>query len=282
MAYWGEAMTYNHPLWRQQDREHANTVLAKLTDPAPTPREQGYLDALRILYGEGDKVSRDFAYSEAMRQTLPGVPRGLGGQELLRPVHPGHDAGGARLQRLYAGCRGRRRSLCDQPPASGRRPLPDPLLRRSSACTSRIACRPGLRRDRPGRVPRPAHDLAHLCGSRSVGRFGRFEYPVVRSLQGTSRAQGARSGRSQLPRVPLAAVLVSTTRPMGQGPGDAEADARIRPGEWFDAGSGILRLHARQLARGDRRYWHPTVARCREHRPSLRPPQIFLPPGIGP
>lgn len=77
MAYWGEAMTYNHPLWRQQDREHANTVLAKLTDPSPTPREQGYLDALRILYGEGDKVSRDFAYSEAMRSLSLTYPEDL-------------------------------------------------------------------------------------------------------------------------------------------------------------------------------------------------------------
>jgi tetratricopeptide (TPR) repeat protein len=30
MAYWGEAMTYNHSLWQEQDYEAATTVLAKL------------------------------------------------------------------------------------------------------------------------------------------------------------------------------------------------------------------------------------------------------------
>lgn len=30
MAYWGEAMTYNHSLWQQQNYEAAATVLAKL------------------------------------------------------------------------------------------------------------------------------------------------------------------------------------------------------------------------------------------------------------
>lgn len=66
MAYWGEAMTHNHPLWRRQDRAAARAVLERLPAGAPSRREQGYLDALRILYGDGDKVSRDFAYSEAM------------------------------------------------------------------------------------------------------------------------------------------------------------------------------------------------------------------------
>ena len=68
MARWGEAMTYNHPLWRWQDREGALAVLEKIPGQTLTAREQGYLDALDILYGDGDKVSRDFAYSEAMRQ----------------------------------------------------------------------------------------------------------------------------------------------------------------------------------------------------------------------
>src|SRR5512144_625145 len=28
MAYWGEAMTYNHPLWMQRDRDAATKALA--------------------------------------------------------------------------------------------------------------------------------------------------------------------------------------------------------------------------------------------------------------
>ncbi|QIK95709.1 hypothetical protein G7076_03810 [Sphingomonas sp. HDW15A] len=35
MAYWGEAMTYNHPLWAFQDADSARAVLARLgPDPA--------------------------------------------------------------------------------------------------------------------------------------------------------------------------------------------------------------------------------------------------------
>ncbi len=53
MAYWGEAMTFNHPIWMQQDLEAARAALSNL---APTPaerraqaktdREKGYLDAV--------------------------------------------------------------------------------------------------------------------------------------------------------------------------------------------------------------------------------------------
>ena len=49
MAYWGEAMTHNHPVWFQQDREAAQAVLAKLGKKpearlakAPTEREKDY------------------------------------------------------------------------------------------------------------------------------------------------------------------------------------------------------------------------------------------------
>jgi len=77
MAYWGEAMTYNHPLWRQQEKEAALAALDRIPDQDLTEREQGYLDALAILYGEGDKVSRDFAYSDAMRQLSERYPDDL-------------------------------------------------------------------------------------------------------------------------------------------------------------------------------------------------------------
>ncbi len=32
MAFWGEAMTYNHPIWMQQDRDAAMQALAKIPD----------------------------------------------------------------------------------------------------------------------------------------------------------------------------------------------------------------------------------------------------------
>jgi tetratricopeptide (TPR) repeat protein len=73
MAYWGEALTYNHPLWRYQDRDAALKVLTAL-GPTPearraraaTPREQGYLATLDALYGEGPKADRDRAYAAAL------------------------------------------------------------------------------------------------------------------------------------------------------------------------------------------------------------------------
>ena len=75
MAYWGEAMTCNHPLWMERDAEAARKVLQRLapTAPerlakAPTRREKMYLEAVETLYGEGDKAERDRAYAEAMRR----------------------------------------------------------------------------------------------------------------------------------------------------------------------------------------------------------------------
>ena len=50
MAYWGEAMTYTHPVWNQQDRDSALAALGRLAATrelrlarAATPRERGYL-----------------------------------------------------------------------------------------------------------------------------------------------------------------------------------------------------------------------------------------------
>ena len=73
MAFWGEAMTYNHPLWAFQDREKARAVLARLgSSPearrakARDEREAAWLGAVEALYGEGDKLSRDRAYQAKM------------------------------------------------------------------------------------------------------------------------------------------------------------------------------------------------------------------------
>ena len=68
MAYWGEAMTYNEPVWFAQDLSAARAALKRLPANAPTERERAYLAAVEILYGEGSKESRDFAYATAMRR----------------------------------------------------------------------------------------------------------------------------------------------------------------------------------------------------------------------
>jgi len=73
MAYWGEAMTYNHPLWRNQDQEKGKATLEKLgatpgdrKKKAGTALEQDFLQAVEILYGEGTKTERDQAYASYM------------------------------------------------------------------------------------------------------------------------------------------------------------------------------------------------------------------------
>jgi tetratricopeptide (TPR) repeat protein len=75
LAYWGEAMTYNHPIWSEQDRDAALAALARLAPTpaeraakAPTEREKAWLAAVETLYGEGEKPARDAAYAEAMRK----------------------------------------------------------------------------------------------------------------------------------------------------------------------------------------------------------------------
>jgi tetratricopeptide (TPR) repeat protein len=73
MAYWGEAMTFTHPVWFQQELEPARAVLARLgatpearLAKAKTEREKDYLRALDVLYGTGTKEERDVLYSQAM------------------------------------------------------------------------------------------------------------------------------------------------------------------------------------------------------------------------
>src|SRR5438477_12336577 len=51
LAYWGEAMTYNHPIWHEVDVEAGRRVLQDLRPLASsvTPRERGYIDAIEAL-----------------------------------------------------------------------------------------------------------------------------------------------------------------------------------------------------------------------------------------
>jgi hypothetical protein len=81
MAYWGEALTYTHQVWNQQDADRARAALHKLgatrearRAAAPTARERGYLGAVEALYGEGSKPHRDTAYADAMEQVMRDNP----------------------------------------------------------------------------------------------------------------------------------------------------------------------------------------------------------------
>lgn len=105
LAYWGEAMTYNHPLWRQYDCESGRAALERL-GPTPearrakakTEREKRYFDAIEVLYEEDGllvsvsaqevcgaggpagasvdlpKLKRDSAYMNAMKRLSDAYP----------------------------------------------------------------------------------------------------------------------------------------------------------------------------------------------------------------
>ncbi|HVB55931.1 MAG TPA: hypothetical protein VNE63_05785 [Candidatus Acidoferrales bacterium] len=76
MAYWGEAMSYNHPLWAEVDVDRAKKALEKLAPTsaervakAGTAKEKAYLGAVnQLFYAPGDKLARDTAYSQAMEK----------------------------------------------------------------------------------------------------------------------------------------------------------------------------------------------------------------------
>ena len=85
LAYWGEAMTYNHPLWQQQNSEAALQALKRLAASpearaakAPTDRERQYLAAVETLYaGPGSKHDRDQAYMRAMERLQNAYPEDM-------------------------------------------------------------------------------------------------------------------------------------------------------------------------------------------------------------
>lgn len=70
MAYWGEAMTYTHPLWSQQDLEKGQGALNRLDSLAGktsiSELEKDFIAAAKVLYGEGPQQEREEAYAEKM------------------------------------------------------------------------------------------------------------------------------------------------------------------------------------------------------------------------
>src|SRR5205814_7420997 len=81
MAYWGEAVSYNQPLWYNENFDKARATLARLgpTDAdraakAPTTRERAYLEAVERLFGDGEKRARDAAYAGRMAELTREYP----------------------------------------------------------------------------------------------------------------------------------------------------------------------------------------------------------------
>jgi len=103
MAYWGEAMTFNHPVWQRTSPDLAKAALGKLAPTAearrakaPTEKEKDWLGAVERLYGAGDKLARDLSYADAMRRLHEKYPnddevRSFYALALLGTSHGGRD-----------------------------------------------------------------------------------------------------------------------------------------------------------------------------------------------
>jgi tetratricopeptide (TPR) repeat protein len=83
MAYWGEAMTFNHGVWNELDVSAGQAALAKFgatpemrARRIADPRERAYMSAVEILYsGKGDKRERDARYAAAMERLTKAYPK---------------------------------------------------------------------------------------------------------------------------------------------------------------------------------------------------------------
>ncbi len=85
MAYWGEAMTHNHPIWMRQETDPGRAALMRLApdlegrlSKASTNREKDYLRAVEMLYfGGEDKNMRDSAYHQQLKLLSESYPDDL-------------------------------------------------------------------------------------------------------------------------------------------------------------------------------------------------------------
>lgn len=103
MAYWGEAMTHNHPVWFSQDKASALAALEKFAKSsqerlaqAGTTREKEYFRAIHTLFGDGTKEARDDAFERAMARLREMYPDDLDAAafhalSILGTSHEGRD-----------------------------------------------------------------------------------------------------------------------------------------------------------------------------------------------
>ena len=82
LAYWGEAMCFNQPLWFFEEPDKGRLALAKLGPTrearaarAKTPSERMYLAAVEALWSTGSKPARDKAYADAMAALVARFPQ---------------------------------------------------------------------------------------------------------------------------------------------------------------------------------------------------------------
>jgi tetratricopeptide (TPR) repeat protein len=84
MAYWGEALSYEHSFWGRFDTDASKAALTRLgstaverASKAKTAREKAYLNTVEILFSEGTQEEREIRYSEALRDLHEQYPDDL-------------------------------------------------------------------------------------------------------------------------------------------------------------------------------------------------------------
>lgn len=76
MGYWGEALTYYHPVWESENLVASRAAMAKIPVNAPlSDRERGFIDAAKILFGDGDRETRWQAYASALAKLHDSYPK---------------------------------------------------------------------------------------------------------------------------------------------------------------------------------------------------------------
>ena len=78
MAYWGEALTHDHPIWQQHDQQAGMEVLQAMEEQASLKmdeREEAYIYAVKLLYEEDASMSdRRKNYARAMNEVAENYP----------------------------------------------------------------------------------------------------------------------------------------------------------------------------------------------------------------
>jgi tetratricopeptide (TPR) repeat protein len=79
MAYWGEAMTFNHPIWHRQEPDSARASMSRRAmagAESNSELEADFLESLEVLYQEDlEKENRDVAYSEFYAEMSESYPK---------------------------------------------------------------------------------------------------------------------------------------------------------------------------------------------------------------
>jgi len=78
MAYWGEALTHDHPIWQQHDQESGAKILNALDNQsslAMNDREKAYIQAVKLLFEENTGMGeRPRNYARAMNNISEQYP----------------------------------------------------------------------------------------------------------------------------------------------------------------------------------------------------------------